>query len=261
MTPPELARNAPVLDVFHPVPVGVDPVLRHEFHRAVLNQLKAALAKRVHFHEPLVGEIGLDDLSGTVTARHLQFVRFFLHQQSGFGQVGQYRFTRALHVQPAVFFRHGIVQMRVGGQDVDHRQAVALADRIVVEVVCRGDFDHAGTEFAVHVVVGDDWNLTVGQRQLHGLADQMRVAFVFRMHHHRGVAEQGFRAGGGHSQRSAAVGQRVGNRPQETVFFFADHFQIGDGRLQYRIPIDQTLSAVDQAFGMQAHESFYHCVR
>jgi hypothetical protein len=30
VTPPELARNAPGLDIFHPLEVGFFPVLRHE---------------------------------------------------------------------------------------------------------------------------------------------------------------------------------------------------------------------------------------
>ena len=37
MPPPQLAADAPVLDIFHPVPVGVDPVRRHEFHLPRLN--------------------------------------------------------------------------------------------------------------------------------------------------------------------------------------------------------------------------------
>jgi hypothetical protein len=41
---------------------------------------------------------------------------------------------------------------------------------------------------------------TVDQRQLDGLADQVGVALVLRMHHHGDVAEQGFRAGGGHGE-------------------------------------------------------------
>jgi hypothetical protein len=51
---------------------------------------------------------------------------------------------------------------------------VALADGVVVGVVRRRDLDHAGAEGAVDVVVGDDRDLAVAQRQLHALADQAR---------------------------------------------------------------------------------------
>jgi hypothetical protein len=49
---------------------------------------------------------------------------------------------------------------------------VALADRVVVEVVRGRDLHHAGAELAVDVVVGDHRDLAIGQRQAHGLADQ-----------------------------------------------------------------------------------------
>jgi hypothetical protein len=90
------------------------------------------------------------------------------------------------------------------GQHNDHRQAVAQADGVVVEVVGGGDLDHAGAELAVDVFVGDDRDVAVDQRQLDGLADQVGVALILRMHHHGGVAEHGFRAGGGHGEAAAA---------------------------------------------------------
>ena len=80
---------------------------------------------------------------------------------------------------------------------------MALADGVVVEIVCRGHLHHARAERAVDVVVGDDWNLASGQRQQHGFADQTGVARIVRVHHHRDVAEQGFRAGGGDDQMVA----------------------------------------------------------
>ena len=52
-------------------------------------------------------------------------------------------------------------------------QRVALADLVVVEVVRGRDLDAAGAEFGVDVVVGDDGNLAVRQRQCATcLADQ-----------------------------------------------------------------------------------------
>jgi len=74
---------------------------------------------------------------------------------------------------------------------------VPLADREVVEVVRRGDLDAAGAEGGVDVLVGNDRNVPVAQRQAHGLADQVPVALVVRVHRDGAVAEQGFRARGG----------------------------------------------------------------
>ena len=85
-------------------------------------------------------------------------------------------------------------------EDVDPVQAVAQADLEVVEVVGRGDLDHAGAELPVHVVVGDHRDLAVDQRQDHRPADQVLVALVLGVHRHGGIAQHGLGAGGGHDQ-------------------------------------------------------------
>ena len=152
---------------------------------------------------------------------------------------------------------------------------MALAHRVVVEVMRGRDLDHAGAEIAVHVIVGDHRDAAAGERQLDELAVQREVARIFRMHHRRGIAEHGFRAGGGDDQVVAgfaqgldavgidfhvfvrhAIGQRIADRPHVAVLFLARHFQVGDRGLQHRVPVDQALAAIDQALFVQAHEGF-----
>src|SRR5690606_33360284 len=83
VSPPDLPRDAPILDVVQPVEVGLGPVLGDELDSAVAHALDggfgdalapAGAAIRQHVagqvHEPLIGEIGFDDGVGTVTARH-----------------------------------------------------------------------------------------------------------------------------------------------------------------------------------------------
>ncbi|KAG1458113.1 hypothetical protein G6F57_014757 [Rhizopus arrhizus] len=200
VAPPQLAADAPVLDVVHPVAVGVDPVRRHEGNAAVLDQFQATLGQVVHLHEPLVSQVRLDHLAGTVAARHLQLVRPGLDQDAKVFQFGQHGLARFVAVQALEAFRRILIQRRHRGEQVDHRQAVAHADVVIVEVVRRGDLDHAGAERTVDVVVGDHRHAAAGQRQHHALADQVRIALVFRVHHHRGITQQGFRAGGGDHQ-------------------------------------------------------------
>ena len=130
----------------------------------------------------------------------------------------------------------------------------------------RRDLHAAGAEFAVDVVVGDDRNFAIAQRQHHGLADQMLVALVLRMYGHGGVAEHGFRARcrdddvvarfAGFGLVAQAASERVAQMPELAVFFFLHHFQIGDRGLQHRVPVDQALAAIDQAVFVQAHEVF-----
>ena len=68
-------------------------------------------------------------------------------------------FARLEPVEAAVGCRRVVVQRRVEVEDADLRQAVALADLVVVEVVRRRDLDAAGAELRVDVLVGDDRNV------------------------------------------------------------------------------------------------------
>ena len=75
---------------------------------------------------------------------------------------------------------------------------MALTDRVVIEVMRRRDFYHAGTEFHVHVIVGNNWNLAIAQRQCYLLTDQFFITRVVRVHHHRHIPQHGFWASRGH---------------------------------------------------------------
>ena len=210
MAPPELAGNAPVLDVVHPLVVGVDPVFGHKLDVATLHRVDGFLGDRFaagvvradfrHCHKPLVGQHRLNHLAGAGAARHHQFVFFHLDQQAQGVEVFDNLFARHKAVQPLVNRWCQVVDLGVQRQHANHRQFVALADGIVVLVMRRGDFHHAGAKGLVNVVVGDDGHAASAQRQVDVLANQMQVALVFRVHHHRHVAQQGLGPGGSHRE-------------------------------------------------------------
>ena len=75
VAPPELARDAPRLDVLEPLEIGLLPVLRHEPRLARAHGGKRPLGEGLHVHVPLVGEIGLDHRAGAVAVRHRVRVR------------------------------------------------------------------------------------------------------------------------------------------------------------------------------------------
>src|SRR3954470_9697844 len=61
MPPPQLARDAPVIDVVHPVQVDGLVIVRCEADVALLNDFNSTLRERRDFHEPLRGKPRLDD--------------------------------------------------------------------------------------------------------------------------------------------------------------------------------------------------------
>ena len=94
------------------------------------------------------------------------------------------------------------VLVHAGGvvHDFDFGQAVAAADLEVVGVVAGGNLDHAGAELAVHVLVGQDGNFPLHQRQQNFLADKFPVALVFRVDGDGGIAQQSLRTRGGNAE-------------------------------------------------------------
>src|SRR5882762_9034279 len=124
---------------------------------------------------------------------------------------------------------------------------MALSNRVVVEVVRRSDLHAAGSKLRIDIVVGDDGDRASGEGQSHALADPLRVSFVFRVYGDGDVAEHRFRSRRGDDQRAAAVLQRIAYLPDLPVFLLAVHFEIGHRRAELRVPVDETLAAVDQA--------------
>ena len=135
---------------------------------------------------------------------------------------------------------------------------MARTDLKVVGVVSRGHLQGAGTGGQVHISVADDGNLTVHQRQDHGFGSQIRVAFIFRVNGHGGVAQHGFRTGGGHDHRSGAVGKGIADVVEVAVQVFVLHLQVGQGRVAAAAPVDDVIPPVDQAFVVELDEYFPH---
>ncbi|MNM56682.1 hypothetical protein D3C81_678590 [compost metagenome] len=281
VAPPQLAADAPVLDIAHPGEVHVLVLLGHELDTAIFHGGDGRLCQRLGGNVPLVGQPRLDDGARTVAFRHFQGVVVDADQQALGVQVGDDLLARDKAVKVGVLGRQLGVDLLVNAaveveglgagqhegvlvEDVQQRQVVALADFVVVEVVGRGDLHAAGTELGVAVVIGDDRDAAADQWQFDEFADQCLVAFVVRVDGHGSVTQQGFRTRGGNYQvvlafgGLGAVGQRVAQVPQVALLVVVFHFEVGDGRVQLGVPVDQALAAVDKAVFMQAHERFFN---
>ncbi len=279
MAPPQLAADAPVLDIAHPGEVHVLVLLGHELDTAVFHGSDGRFCQGLGGNVPLVGQPRFDDRAGAVALRYFQRVVVDAHQQALGVQVGNNLLAGDETIEAGVLSWQASIDLLVdaaieveglgGGQhqgilveDVQQRQVVALADFVVVEIVGRGDLHAAGAEFRVAVIIGDDWDAATDQRQFDVFADQGLVAFVVRVDRDCGVTQQGFRTCGGNHQvvlafgSLGAVGQRIAQVPQVAFLVVVFHLEVGDCRVQLGVPVDQALATVDQAVFMQAHEGF-----
>ena len=188
MAPPDLPRNAPGLDVLHPVEEGRFPLLRHEHGLALAHRRDRRLRQRLGVDVPLIGEERLEHRAGAVAVRHDVLRRLDLVDQPRRFQPLDNLLARRLKRSSARCQRHTVSTSQIRAmtdaftrnaaivlssveswrfvvEHIDQRQIVPLADLEIVEVMRRRDLHRAGAFFRIGVVVADDRNAAADQRQ------------------------------------------------------------------------------------------------
>src|SRR5208337_1501473 len=82
MSPPQLARDAPVVDIVHPVQINLAVVVRDDGNLAALDSLLGAIGQRLDLDEPLLRQPRLDDGSTAVALADGERVVFLTDQKS-----------------------------------------------------------------------------------------------------------------------------------------------------------------------------------
>ena len=259
MAPPELARDAPVLDVAHPVEVRLRPVLGDEADAAGFDGRDRRLGERLDLHEPLVGEIAARrrccerSPRGTVSVCVSICARAGRAASSSATTPCAPRSDRARVSAPAV-----VVQRRRRREDVDLRQAVALADLEVVEVVRRRDLHAAGAELRIDELVGDDRDRAV-RRTAARRSCRSGAGSARRRDAPRPRCRRAWSRGASSRRRgdpSPSVDRIARSARARRLLRSRLDLEVGERGVQHRVPVDQALAAVDQAFVVQAHEHF-----
>ena len=262
MSPPQLARDAPVVNVAHPLEVGFGVVLGNELDVAVLDHFDRAIRQRLNLHEPLRRQARLDDglAAAAFAQRHNVILR--ADQEAAALQILQNFLPRLEAVQPLVW-AGVLVHLRDFVHHLDLRQVVAQPGLEVVGIMRRRDLHRAGAELGIgQDVVGDDRDLAVHQRQQYVLAMQMPIALVAGVHGNRGIAQHRLGTRGGDDDVLARrADDGIANLVELARRLLVHHFQIGDRGDAARTPVDDVLAAIDQPFFVEADESFAHRAR
>ena len=139
MAPPELAADAPVVDVLHPVEVGLLVLLRGEVDglfavRARLDGGDGFLGERLDLDEPLRGEARLDDGFAAVAVAYVVDVVLDASQKTLGFEVGDDFLAGYVTVESGVGAAFGV---DVAGivHHVDGGKIVALAECEIVGIV------------------------------------------------------------------------------------------------------------------------------
>ena len=99
-----------------------------------------------------------------IAARDFELVGLDALEQPGRLELGHHLLARFKAIQSLQVSRGVLVQTRIGREQIDHRQLMALADRVVIEIVRRRDLHATGAETRIHVSVGNDRDLAPDQR-------------------------------------------------------------------------------------------------
>jgi hypothetical protein len=278
MTPPELARHAPGLDVLHPAEEVVLAARRHENHVALAHGLDRPLGELLGIHIPLLGQERLERHAAAIAVGHAVSVRLDLLDQIQRLQLAHQLLAGLEPIQAMVlvddrdggvprqaFQEVGVVLQQQPGELVEYAdgaQPVAAADLEIVEVVCRRDLHGTGTFFRIGVFVGDDGHAAARHRQDGVAADQVLPGRVLGMHGDGGVAQHGLGPRRGHDDVAALVAlDRVADVPEAALDLLRLDLEVGDRRQHLRIPVDQALVLVEQALFVEVDEHLQHGVR
>ena len=264
VSPPQLPRDAPVVDVTHPVQVNLPVILRRKTNVSLLHHFDGALRQRRNLDEPLRREPRLDNRARAIALAERNRVILCAHQKTLLREILHHMLSRGKAIQSRV--RTGI-RIHLGVL-VDHfnlRQVVPEAGLEVVGIMRRCHLHRAGAELRLRQFVRDDRDLTIHQRQHHMLAVQMRVALVLRIHRDRRVAQHRLRTRGRHRDEfgvaSRAAHHRVPNLVQLARDVFVLHFEVRDRGPAVGAPVHDVFPAINQPIFIEPHERFFHRMR
>ena len=259
VAPPQLAADAPVLDVLQPVQVHLAPALGEERDEPVADHGLRLFDPRVP-QPPLPREPRLDRDVRALRITDVVGVRLLGEQRSPLlEQLG--RLLPAREPIQARELRTGeFVQPAVRLEHVDDRELVPRADLEIHLVVRRRDLERTGAEFLVHRAVPDDRNLRRGpQRPAHRPANPAGVPRVVRMHGDRHVTRDRLGPGRLHLDELARrVSALVADTVHRPVHRLHDDLLVAQGGLRHRAPVHHPLAAVDVSLPKQIHEYAEH---
>ena len=261
MSPPELAGNAPVMNVRQPLDVGLGETFRDELGLAGGDGFHSRAGERFHLDEPLLGGHRFDDglAAGAMTDCMLCF--FDLDEKACFFEISNDSLSRFVAIHAGILaclFIHRAIFIH----DDDGLELVSLSDFKVVRVMRRCDLHAAGTISHVDVFIGNDRDLAAGAGQCDLLADEAFVAFILRIHSDSGITRDGFRTGGRDLDVFPLFAcDRVIKVPEMSDFILMLDFNVGECRLAARAPVRDAEALINQAFFIEGNENFANGTR
>ena len=217
MAPPQLARDAPVADVVHPLEVGLGPIRRNERDAAVFHCGDGGLGERLHLHPPLLGNQRLHHRPAAMAFADTQLVRLDLFEQPERFELRHHLLARLETVQAGELARRR-------GHLARLRRSPGCCGRSWRLPASKSLGSCAGVIFTAPEPNSRSAisSRTTGiSRSVSGsftvLPVQLRRARIFRIDRDRGVAQHRFRAASSRPRASSTAVNRIANVPQAAL--------------------------------------------
>ena len=258
-----LAADAPVADVLHPVQVGPLEALRHERDPPVPHGLDRRLGQRPDVDPPLLRDDRLHHRARALRVPDRVTVRLDLLDQPARLEVGDHP-VACLEAIEARVLAGVLVERAVGREDVDHLEPVPLPDLEVDRVVPGRHLQRARARLHVDRLVRDHRHRPVGRRHDDRAPDQVLPALVVGVHGDGGVGRDRLRPR--RRDRDLLVGLvprpvegGIAHVPERALHLAVLDLEVGQRGLTLGIPVDDPLAAKDQPLLVELYERPPHC--
>ena len=247
MSPPELAGNAPVTDVVHPIIVRLSISFGNKANSSAFNRLNGGFRKILYGNEPLLGDHGFDSCAAAIACADVVAVGLDFNQCAALPEIFNKYFAAFFGCKSGIFSAE-FVDMPVFREHTHAGESRALTDFKIVRIMTRSDFNGAGAEVHFNIFIRNYGNFPANDGHNNGFADNFRIARVIGVNGYACVAEDGFRAGRCADDGIAAVRRIIANMPKIAGLFNKINLRIGNRRFAVRTPVDDAVAAVNQTF-------------
>ena len=137
-----------------------------------------------------------------------------------------------------------------------------FANLEIIRVMSRGNLNNAGTKLHIDIFILNDRNRLVHDRKPYHSALQISISFILRINCDRRIPEhclwsccckfQKFRL----ARLPVLIHERIFDMPEMARLLLVFHFRIGNGRITYRTPVNDSAALINPSFFVHLTEHF-----
>ena len=270
MTPPKLTRDAPILDVLHPVEIDLRPALGNELNLARPDGLDGGLGERLHLNEPLLRKARLDNIMTAIAMANLIVVIFDMIEIALGLKISDERLAAFKAIHADILRARELVHVAIIGHNIDLFETMALTYEEVVRIVSGRNLNDTSTELLLNIIVGENRNLAACERKNNVLTDNRGETLVLRIDRNSRIAGERFRT----RRRNAdivlvklalrtkrAPCDRIANVPEMTMIRLMLNLVIRESRTATWTPVYDVVALVDEALVVKLGKDLRNSLR